>query len=77
MIMTITLRDPSSWRHFIGSKTPEELASISKGNEILENAMKESLRFMEQDYIQDFSRKELLQESIYETAREKGIIEGK
>ena len=39
--------------------------------------MKESLRFMEQDYVQDFSREELLQESRLETAREEGIIEGK
>ena len=61
---------------FIGSETPEELASISKGNEILERAMKESLRFMEQDYVQDFSREELLQESRLETAMEKGIEEG-
>ena len=65
-----------SWRRFIGSETPEELASISKGNEILESAMKESLRFMEQDYVQDFSREELLQESRLETAMEKGIEEG-
>ena len=61
---------------FIGSETPEELASISKGNEILESAMKESLRFMEQDYVQDFSREELLQESRLETAMEKGKLEG-
>ena len=32
---------------------------------------------MEQDYVQDFSREELLQESRLETAREEGIIEGK
>ena len=32
---------------------------------------------MEQEYIQDFSREELLYESRLETAMEKGIIEGK
>ena len=50
---------------------------IVKATPKLEKAMKESLRFMEQDYVQDFSREELLQESRLETAMEKGIIEGK
>ena len=65
-----------SWRRFIGAETKEELTSLVKAAPELEKA-KESLRFMEQEYIQDFSREELLYESRLETAKEKGIEEGR
>ena len=66
-----------SWRRFIGAETKEELTSLVKNSPELESAMKESLRFMEQEYIQDFSREELLYESRLETAKEEGIEEGR
>lgn len=66
-----------SWRRFIGAETKEELESIAKGDKILETALKESLRFMNEDYVQDFSREELLYESRLDTAREEGLIQGK
>ena len=66
-----------SWRRFIGAETKEELTSLVKNSPELEKAMKESLRFMEQEYIQDFSREELLYESRLETAKEEGIEEGR
>ena len=65
-----------SWRRFIGAETKEELTSLVKAAPELEKA-KESLRFMEQEYIQDFSREELLYESRLETAKEEGIEEGR
>ena len=60
------------WRQFIGAETIEELEKLAENNSILKEALEESVRFMSEEYVQDYSREEALIKSQMDSMKEEG-----
>lgn len=67
----------NNWRRFIGCETEEELREISETDPILKEAYKECMRFMYNEYAQDYSLQEKLIRSQLDSFKEEGIEEGR
>lgn len=71
-----TKNDFEGWRLFIGADTIEELEKISKTDPVLKEAYKESIRFMNNEYAQDYSLQEKLIRSQMANIGDEYFIKG-
>lgn len=72
-----------SWRRLIGAETYEEAKEVAdkSNNPLIKEALKEAVKFMDNDYVQDYSSHEKLLrnqlEDVKIEAEAKGRVEGR